>query len=125
MAGEDLLGAVELFEQHAPDQQVRPSHRAQRQDRLGAVEDRRGETIGAADREGKFGYTLVAPTCEPVGETTARPRRATFVEGDKVRSGRQSPEDQRGLARLQRRGGQALAHLELDDRDGREDARGV
>src|SRR5215831_334575 len=55
MASQYLLGAIELFEQHPSDQQMRPGHRAKRQDYVGAVEHPRVETLGATDREGKLG----------------------------------------------------------------------
>ena len=125
MSGEDLLGTVELLEQQAAHQQMRPRHRAERHYRLGAVENFGAETIGAADREGELRYALVAPRREPVGEPAARPHGTALIEGDQPRPGRQCPEDQSRLARLQRRRRQALPHLELDNRDRRHDPRGI
>jgi len=125
VAGEDLLGAVKLLEQQAAHQQMRPGHRAERQCRLGTVEDFGAETIGTADRKGELRYALVAPRREPVGEAVARPHRAALVERDQPRPRRQCREDQRRLARLLHRRGQALPHLELDDRDRRHNPRGV
>src|SRR5205807_7360293 len=52
MAGEDLLGAVELFQEHATHQEVRPGQRPQRQDRVGALDHRGTEALSAADRKG-------------------------------------------------------------------------
>ena len=125
MSGEDLLGTVELLEQQAAHQQMRPRHRAERHYRLGAVENFGAETIGAADREGELRYPLVAPRREPVGKPPARPHRAVLVERDQPRPRRQRREDQRRLARLLHRRGQALPHLELDDRNRRHDPRCV
>jgi hypothetical protein len=51
MAGEDLLGAVELLQQQAAHQEMRPGHRAQRYDRVGAIDHGLPEPVRAADRE--------------------------------------------------------------------------
>jgi hypothetical protein len=67
MAGENLLCAVELFEEQASDQQMRPGHRPEREGHIGPVEDCRVETISAAYREGELRHTLVAPGCSPLG----------------------------------------------------------
>ena len=68
MAGEDLLRAVQLFEQHAAHQQVRPGHRSEREHRVGALDDGGPEPVGAADREGDGAGAGVAPGREAVGE---------------------------------------------------------
>ena len=60
MAGVDLLRPVELLQQHAAHEEVRPGHRAQRDDRVGALEDRGREPFRAADREGEGGSAAVA-----------------------------------------------------------------
>jgi hypothetical protein len=125
MAGEDLLGAVELLEQQASNQEMRPGHRAKRQYRIGAIEDFGTEPVGATDRESDLGCTLITPRREPVGETTARARRAVLIEGDKPCPDRQCREDQCRLARLQRCRRQALPHLKLDYRDRRNDPRHI
>jgi hypothetical protein len=125
MAGEDLLGPVELLQQHAARQKMRPGHPAKRQSRIGAVEDFGAEAVGAANRKSKFCYTRKAPGSELVGKIAARPHCAALVEGDQPRPGRQYAEDQCRLARFQRGRGQALPHLEFDDRDRRHDPRGI
>jgi len=125
MTGENLLGAVKLLQQHAARQKMRPGHRAKRQRRVGVVEDFGAEAIRTADRKGKFCHALVAPCREPFGKTAARPHGAALIEGDQPRPGRQRPEDQSRLAHLQRRRGQVLPDLELDDRDRRHDPRGI
>jgi hypothetical protein len=121
VAGEDLLGAIELLEQQATHQKMWPGHWAKRQYRIGTVKDFGAETFGAADRKGEFCHTLIAPRREPIGKTAARPHGAALIEGDQPRSGRQCLDDQCRFARLQRRRGQALPHLELDNRDRRND----
>jgi hypothetical protein len=99
VAGEDLLRAVELFQQHAAHQQMRPSHRAQRQHRVGALDNRAAEPLGAADREGECCGTLVTPRREPFGELAARPARPALIERDKPGARGQCREDEFGLAR--------------------------
>src|SRR5262245_39446019 len=81
---QDLLSAVELLEQHAADKQMRPGHRAEGQNRVGAVENRGVQTIGASDSEGQLGDPLVAPGGDAVSEHPTRPRRAASVECDKT-----------------------------------------
>src|SRR5690242_18675505 len=39
MPGVDLLGAVELFEEHAAHEKMRPGHRAERHYRIGALDN--------------------------------------------------------------------------------------
>ena len=39
VTGENLLSAIELFEQHPSDQQMGPGQRPKREDYLGAVEN--------------------------------------------------------------------------------------
>jgi hypothetical protein len=51
MAGEYLLGAIELFEQHPSNQQMGPGHRSEREDQVGALENQRVEAISTADCE--------------------------------------------------------------------------
>ena len=121
----NLLRPVELFEQHAADEEMRPSHRPQRQYRRGAVEDSGPEPLGTADRKRQLRHSAVAPDGEMVGEFAARPRGTARVEGDQRRSGRQCLKNQLGLARLHQRRRQALFDVELDDRRRRRDPPGV
>jgi len=62
VTGEDLRCAVELFEQHAAYQQVRPCHRSEREHRVGAFDDGGPVPVGAADREGDSAGSGVAGT---------------------------------------------------------------
>ena len=121
VTGEDLLGAIELLEQHAANQQMGPRHRSEGQGRVGAVENRGTVTIGPANREGELRQTLVAPSSYPIGKSTARPRDAPLIEGDKRDAGRQGTEDQFGLARWE----PPPAIIELDDHRGRQDPSGI
>src|SRR5262249_18519788 len=120
VAGEDLLRAVQLFEQHAAHHQMRPGHRAERDGRVGAGKDRLAESVGAADREGERGCAPVAPAGEPVGEVAAGPGAAALVERNQPGAGRHRAEDQFGLARLQRRWRQPALFLEFGDGDRRD-----
>ena len=82
VAGEDLLGAVELFQQHCADEKVGPGHRTQGENCIGLVENRFAQPFGAADREGDGSGTAITPGGEPVGELTARPFCTAAVERD-------------------------------------------
>ena len=94
MAGVDLLRPVELLQQHAAHEEVRPGHRAQRDDRIGAVDNPGSEPLGAADRKGKGGGTTVAPRREPIGEIAAGPGRSLLVQRDEPGAGGLRGEDQ-------------------------------
>jgi len=100
VAGEDLLRAVELFQQHRADEEMRPSHGAQGENCIGLVENRLAEPFGAADREGDRSGAPIAPGGEAVGDVTARPGLPALVERDENGAGRTSGKDQCGLARL-------------------------
>ena len=121
----DLLGTVELFEEHAAREQMWPGHAAQRDDRIGALDNRRPEPLGAADREGEGGGAAVAPGSEPVGEIAAGPGRALLVERDEPGAGGPGGEDQLGFAQLERGGRQAALFLQINDRDRRREASGI
>jgi hypothetical protein len=88
VTGENLLSAIELFEQHPSDQQMRPSHRSKREGNIGAVENHRVEPICAANRECQLGRTPIAPNGDPFGEGAAGPLDAALVEGDERDAGR-------------------------------------
>ena len=51
MPGGDAAGAVDLFGQHRPRQLVRPGQAPQRQHRVGALQHRAVQPLGAADEE--------------------------------------------------------------------------
>ncbi len=125
MAGVDLLRPVELLQQHAAHEEVRPGHRAQRDDRIGVLDDRGSEPLGAADREGEGRAAAIAPLREPVGEIPAGPGRALPVERDEPGAGGPGGEDQLGFAQLERGGRQAALFLQINDRDRRREASGI
>ena len=85
--------AIELLEQHAADEQMRPCHRPERHNRVGAIEDRGVEPIGATNRECKLGAAPITPTCNTIGQSATRPRAAALVERDKWNARRQRAED--------------------------------
>src|SRR6185312_13775577 len=86
VAGEDGLGAIDLFEQHATRKKMRPRHRAERHDviRLGA--NVLGEAVRAADQEDYLGNAGVAPLAETLGEFLAAELRPRAVERDHDRA---------------------------------------
>jgi hypothetical protein len=118
VTGEDLLRAVKLFEQHPANEQVRPCHRPERHDRVGAIEDRRAEPFGATNSEGKLRPAPITPTCDTIGQSAARPSAAALVESDKWNTRRQRAEDQLSLARFNHHRREPTPLLELDDDGG-------
>jgi hypothetical protein len=52
VAGEDLLSPVELLQEEAAHQEMRPGHRPERHDRVGAIDRGLPQTVRTADREG-------------------------------------------------------------------------
>jgi len=58
---ENLLSAIELFEQHPSYQQMGPGQRPKREGYIVAIENLRVEAIGAADDETDRGAILGAP----------------------------------------------------------------
>jgi len=88
VTGENLLSAIELFEQHPSDQQMGPGQRPKREDYLGAVENHRVEAIGAADCERQLGRTPIAPGGDPRRQAPARPLDAPLIQSDEWDAGR-------------------------------------
>jgi hypothetical protein len=115
VTGKYLLGAIELLEEHAADEQMRPCHRSERYSRISASEDSGGQPIGAADGEGQLGPSLITPGGDTVGQSPARPSGAVLVEGDKRNAGRQCTEDQFRLAGFQQGRRERAPLVELDD----------
>src|SRR5580765_2914975 len=52
VAGQQLLGAIDLFGEHGAGQQVRPGHGAEGHDQRGFPQQRLAMAVGAADQEG-------------------------------------------------------------------------
>ena len=109
VAGEDLLRAVELFQQHAANQKMRPSHRPQRHGRLGMFEDRGAKTLRPADRESEFTGAAVAPVRHLTCKIAARPQSAVLIEREERDARRQRLQDQFGFAFLDHDRRQTLA----------------
>jgi hypothetical protein len=93
VTGEDLLGAIELLEQHPTDEQMRPCHRPERHNRVGAIEDHGVEPFGATNSEGELEAAPITPTCNAIGQSAARPSAAALVERDKWNARRQRAKD--------------------------------
>src|SRR6516165_9106830 len=102
-----------------------PSHRSEREGHIGAVENRRVETIGAADCESELGRTPVPPRGDPLGQYAARPLDAALVEGDEWDANRQCAKDQFALAGFQLHRRKRALLVDLDYCRGRHDSRGV
>jgi len=125
MPGENLLGAVELFQKHAAGKEVRPGHRAERNNRVGPFDDHRSKSFRATDRERQRGYTLIAPGTKSLREIAARPPGALFIERDKTSARGHRGKDQFGLSYLQLRRRQFAFLLEFDDCRRRVQAAGI
>ena len=125
VTGKDLLCAVQLLEQHAAHQQVRPRHRSEREHRGGALDHGGPEPVGAADRKGGTTGAGITPVSQAFGEFEAAPGRAALVECNQPGPARQRGKDQFGLARFQFGGRQRTFFLDLDDRWRRRQATGV
>jgi hypothetical protein len=125
VTSEDLLGAIKLLEQHPADEQMWPCHRPERHDRVSTIEDRGVEPIGTTDSEGKLGSALIAPTCDTIGQSAARPSAAALVEGNKENAGRQRAEDQIGFACFNPHRREPAPLGELDDDGGWDDPAGI
>ena len=123
--GKDLLRPVELFEEHCADEEVRPGHRAQGQNRIGFVENDFAEPFGAANCKSDGGTAMIAPAGETVGKLAAGPGLAALVERDKHPAGRPHGEQQFGLARLQLGGRQFPLLFDFDDRRRRNQPPGI
>jgi hypothetical protein len=125
VAGEDLLRAVQLLQQHRADEQVRPGHCTERQDRIGLVENGLTEPVGAANRESHGPGAVIAPGGKPAGQVAARPFLTAFIERNKARIRRPGGEEQFGLARLQLRRRQFPFLFHFDDRRRRNEPVGI
>jgi len=93
VTGEDLLRAVELFQQHRADEEMRPGHRAEGENCIGVVENRLAEPFRAADREGDRSDAPIAPGGEAVGEVATRPWLSPRIERDENCAGGTSGKD--------------------------------
>ncbi len=113
MAGEDLLGTVELLEQHPAREQMRPGDAAEGDREISTGAGYLVEPVGAAQEKGEIGDARVAPGADAPGEPLARDQLAALVEGDHPRSRRQGRKQRRALARLALGGGQALFDVDL------------
>src|SRR5438128_4889534 len=79
MAGEDLLGTIELLAQHGADEEVGPCHGSEREEMVGACSNRIAMTVRAADEEGN-GRTAASPFPDQLGEIGARNVLAALIE---------------------------------------------
>jgi len=79
--GEDLMGAVELFEGDEGGEFVLHGVGAECPEPIGGGADGCGEAIGTADEEGD-GFMVRLPLVDALGEVAAGEGGAVFVEGD-------------------------------------------
>src|SRR5580658_5566902 len=100
MAGENLLRAVELLEQHGPGEEMGPGHDAERQQEMRLLANRVGEPLGAADEKSEIADAAVSPALYALGEAFARQRLAARIERHEGGSRRRRREQQRAFALL-------------------------
>ena len=108
MAGEDLLGPVELLDQEGADQQMGPGHGAKGQLRGGVGPQIRVQPVGAADQKGDRAVAGGAPLFQTGGETRTVQGVPAFVEGDHRRPAGQGGAQQIGLGPRKLAGRQGL-----------------
>ena len=82
MASHDLLGAVNLFEQHDADHHVRPCLLPETEHHVGFVADLIREAHRAADQEGDAAGACVLNFLDGLREIEAAEAIAAFIEHD-------------------------------------------
>ena len=92
MASNDRLCTVELLQQHHAGEHMRPGHRAEREEEVGAPADTLVKTVGTADDEG-----CAAPLREAFGQEGAAQILAALVERDERHTGGKGGEEELGL----------------------------
>ena len=93
VTGEDLLRAVELFQQHRADEEMRTGHRAEGENCIGVVENRLAKPFSAANRKSDGGTAVIAPGGEAVSQVAARPWLSPRIERDENCAGGTSGKD--------------------------------
>jgi len=84
--GKDRTGAVKLFQQHRPDQLVRPGRLAEREADLGALDEASRETIGTADDKAHRRAVLRSPRMQQARKRGAVEAFTVLVENDENRT---------------------------------------
>jgi hypothetical protein len=124
MGGQNLLRPIELLAQHGADHEVRPSHRPEGEEVVGARPHGGVMAIGAADEEGD-GRRRLLPCGDLLGEIGARQPLAAFIESDNEGPFRDRREEQRALARLACRARQLAPFLDLSNIERRDQPFGI
>ena len=101
MAGDDLLGAVDLFQQHGAHHHVWPGHGAEGDDAPRPLDDTVVQPLGAADHEGELGHAFVSPHAQKLREILAGNFLTTRFEGHHDGAGGTGGFQQPGFAALQ------------------------
>jgi len=125
VAGEDLLRAIKLLNEHAPDEKMRPGHGAERELQGRLLAHRRGQAVGAADEEGDIADAIAPPALKPLGERVAGQDGAVFVERDDHRARRHRGEQECAFALFQFRRRELSPLLHLADRERPSEALGI
>ena len=80
VSGKDLLRPVELLRQHATNQEMRPSSTPERKQQISFLANLVGQTVRAADCEGKVAYTGIPPSADFLRQRAAGHVATAFIK---------------------------------------------
>jgi len=80
MAGQQLLGPIDLLGQHGPGEQMRPCHGAKRDHQGSPFQRRLSVAVGTTDQEGHVRHRTVTPPSQPLREACAVQLRAAPIK---------------------------------------------
>ena len=80
VSGKDLLRPVELLRQHAAHQEMRPGSTPKRKNQISFLANLVGQTVRAANCEGKVAYTGIPPSADFLRQHTAGHVAAAFIK---------------------------------------------
>lgn len=100
MPGDDLLGAVDLLEQHDTRQHVGPGQLAEAEYQVSPFADFVRMAIGSTQQESHIAHTVILPAAQPVGELLAGQVLAAFITHHHTRTFGQGGQQGRTFAGL-------------------------
>ena len=100
MPGQDRRRPVELFHQHCAGEEVRPRHRAHRQQKIGPTTLFVRVPVRGTEHEARLAHTLVAPATKNGGKLLRRQVPASFVQQDDAAGGQRIAEAPAGFGQF-------------------------